>query len=269
MVDIYLTYKHINFSKDKDLWMPVSENEKDIHMNLLRINLYFLKKIFNKIYLITDSYGEKIFKDLSFLKIYPILDNIDEKRLIRTPTICKIYSYKFAAEKERPFLHVDNDFFILSYPHEDFLNAEAVAESKELDYSPALADFRKPNLFKNKYHYQNISPYYNCGIFGGNNIDFLKEYACSALNFVLDKDNSFFWLHYGKNTPLEMLNKSIVAEQIYYASCINKFNINIDFFSNKKYKHKYHHFGGFNKYDKFKDINSNTDPEQFCKNFLL
>jgi hypothetical protein len=253
-MDIYLSYKHIDFY-NKKIWEPDSIDKKNTHINFLKLNFFLLKKYFTNIYLITDKQSLCNFENLSWSNVYCILNDLEKEYLNYVPVIFKLYAYNFAANQEKPFLHLDNDFFILDQLDDNFLKSEAVAQSIDLAYSLDIL-YQQNYIQKyclNKYHFCNeLFQYHNCGIIGGNNLNFLKEYSKTAIDFVLDKNNKNFWT---KNTnDLSGLSKSVIAEQVYYSCCAKKFNIKINLISNKKYLHKWIHPYGFFKYDNFKEI---------------
>lgn len=264
--DIYLSYKDITFSSDDSLWEPASEWQKNIHINLLRLNFKILSLNFKNIFLITDKLGESKLSDLKFSNIFCILDDIDSIRLDHVPSLCKLYAYNFAAKQKRPFFHIDNDFFIFKTDDLFFQN-KAVAQSKDTIYSPDISNYHIKILkyCKNKYFYniEKINYYYNCGIIGGSDCSFFEEYSDTAIKFVTDKTNTFWQ---SSNHKLSRLNKSIIAEQVYYTSYANykKYDIKLI----KDSKTKFVHFYGFGKYQQFQDIKHYIEkPENFITTF--
>lgn len=254
-IDIYLSYKNINFTKNNKIWEPDTVDKKNMHIDLLKLNFKLLKKYFSNIHIITDEESLNHFKDLECQNIYPVLNDIDEEYLENVPALCKLYAYNFAANMNKPFVHLDNDFFILEDLNIQFLNSELIAQSIDAFYSlEILMHSHRVNKYcKNKYYYCSRSDsYYNCGIIGGTNFNFLKEYSRTAIDFVLDKDNKIFWNNPSKITS--GLDKSVLAEQIYYTCCVDKFGIKIDLVNNKKYNHKWIHPCGFNKYNIYKNL---------------
>lgn len=241
-MDIYLSYKNIDFKVDKNRyytgagsWEPLFEKQKNIQKSFLKINFNLLKLNYKNIYLVTDKASAPDFEKLEFSNIYTVLDDIPHDYLEAVPALFKLYVYNYISKKNKPFAHIDNDFFITRRLPEDFINSEVFCQS--IDKSTVqdigiigfeLSRSRKERRIKKSHPQLGLNYYHNCGIIGGKNCSFFERYSSSAIEFVLDKKNSNFWLC---NYPIfgidNRVKKSIFAEQIHLTSFAEKNNIDI------------------------------------------
>lgn len=180
----------------------------------------YLRANYNNIYLITDKLGEKIFNNISFSNIFNDLENIscDYPEVWSLP---KIYALSIIANKNKPFIHIDYDFFITRKLSDNIINADILLQSKEYDldilkYNVEIFDKKCPiKYIKN---YQTKSYAYNCGIIGGNNYDFYKTYTKNVINMITDSRNKCFWIDTKFNNQIYW-TKAVLAEQ-YYIGCL-------------------------------------------------
>lgn len=167
-------------------------------VNLHKLCFFHLKKHFNDINFITDSFSKNFFKDIPWTSVSTILDDIPDNYLDLW-NLSKIYALKYIAEKNEPFIHLDGDVILWKPLPEDIINAEVFAQCPEdtNKHKYELDKFQKfcPNksIFK-KLKFNPIA--YNMGIFGGSNLDFINGYAKEILKIVMHKDNQFFWREY-------------------------------------------------------------------------
>jgi hypothetical protein len=147
---------------------------------------------------------------LPYNKVFCTHNDIDipHKQLWALP---KIYTY--ALQKE-PFLHIDGDVFLFDKLPEKLLQGSLIAQNVEEATSYYLQTQKE--LMANFTHFPNCVAEdfnsgipikaVNAGIFGGNNIDFFKEYTDLAFEYVnqnikyldlvnADRFNVFFEQH--------------------------------------------------------------------------
>ncbi len=275
-MDVYLSYKNINFANNfiDTNWEPIDHYKKQIQLKLLKLNFYLLKLNYKNIYLLTDKDTIKEFENLPWTNIYTIFEDLKEEDTNAVPILHKLYAYNFAASKLRPFFHIDNDFLITKKIDENFINSDAIAQWKEpCDVFLREGEVLVKNLCK-KYYYLDKFPkyHYNCGIVGGTNYSFLKEYSSSSINFILDPANKNFVQNEKFITRWE---KCIISEQAYYASCAEKLGIEVKFLLEERNTKKLFektgciHLMGTSKYSIFKDILFNfSDPLEFISKTL-
>lgn len=137
----------------------------------------------------TDEAGKYVFErlNLPFSKIEltherGVMQKVDPKLW----ALSKIYTYSL---QEEPFIHIDGDVAIWEKLPSDLFKADVASQCLEFCwpiYSECIEDFKKivgdnsPDWIAECL--KNPSGY-NMGLFGGNNIAFIKEYSTSALSF--------------------------------------------------------------------------------------
>jgi hypothetical protein len=212
----------------------VSNPKEDLSLTkkLAKISVENFKKYYKNVYLITDSNGLEIFKDINFTEVYSILDNINEEYK-DVWSIGKLYAIRYIAEKGEQFCHADFDFFITKELPNEILNANVFTQSIEyniqrlgynVNYYEKLC--KNKYLAENKLHlnYLSSNKAFNCGIIGGKDCSFLYAYSNTAIQMVEDIENKDLWL---KNHPeFQSWTKAVLAEQYYLACALKKYNIN-------------------------------------------
>jgi len=185
---------------------------------ILSVNL--AKQFFPKVILYTDNFGFDMLVNnlgLQFDEVNLCLNDLDN-----IPSYLwaygKIITYQ---DQKEPFIHIDYDAFLFDQLPQKFLSSDIFVESFE---SFANYHFYQPhlrNLFREGYSNPFVYPSdkinyaYNCGIFGGNDLDFIKFYTFQALQ-VADfmKDNNFHKMIYPDYL-------SIIFEQSALAYCLD------------------------------------------------
>lgn len=232
----------------------INEKEKEIrnkqNLQLVNIAVSQYKKYYNNVYLITDTKGQEVFKDIKFTEIFNLLD-IVPKEYQDVWSLGKMYAIRHIASLKKQFCHSDMDFFIRKPFKENIMNAEVFAQSYE--YSPYLwAIYYRPRKFfdlcKNKYLAEDafkeldgsVIPERSilklkdkflfapiplcCGVLGGKNCDFFYEYADTSIKMVEDIENMHYWLD-PDITKTNWGTKAITAEQLYLSCCLKKYQI--------------------------------------------
>ena len=129
-------------------------------------------------------------------------------------------------EQEKPFVHIDNDVFLWHPLPKDILNAELCFQSKEYFTQKGYLYY---NYLKRPWMEAPVQPIpikmnpvsdfaYNCGICGGNNLDFFKEWIRCSRQYIFAKANQdvFFNRHAGL-----LIHQNLFHEQ-YFAACLIK-----------------------------------------------
>jgi hypothetical protein len=166
-------------------------------LNLHKLSVFFAKKHFSEVHLITDSAAANHFKGTGFTSISTELDSLDTQ-FGKVWSLGKILAYKLAAQKGDPFIHIDYDVFLLKPLENRILTSEVFVQSPEnvihwfYEIDTFLANC--PDLQKMRYH----KPTYgvNMGIFGGNDLEFIDDYATESLSMVYNPLNKNFWLNF-------------------------------------------------------------------------
>jgi hypothetical protein len=192
-------------------------------------NINLLRKNYDEINLITDDAGKSIFKHLKWSNIYIPLNKVSEK-YCNVWSIAKLYAYQFLVQKNESFFHIDHDFFITKKLPENVESANILAQS--IENLNVLSYIYEINLFKNecpnKYLANNIeiNEAYNCGIIGGNDINFFNFYSETAIKMIEDKNNINFWLN-EKNAKY-YYTLPVLAEQYYLSASAKFLNRKVD-----------------------------------------
>lgn len=186
------------------------------HLMSWALSCLTLKENFEEVVMYTDSAGYGLFNDklqLPYTKIIKQYDNLECHEYHWA--YAKLLTYYF---QEKPFIHVDGDIFLPNRLNKDLQHAELITQNKEIgtSYYKTFVDRilhrginTKPYL-RSCLERESI-PSYNAGIFGGNDIEFIKKYCQEAFDFIeennIDKANC-------KNIDG---NHNILFEQILFA----------------------------------------------------
>ena len=196
-------------------------------INLHKISAYYLKKNFKNVNLITDSISKKYFENIPWDSITTELDIVPED-YPSVWSLSKLYAYKIITNKNEPFIHVDNDVILWKGLDDDFLKSEVFAQSPEDAatwlYEPEKLYNNCPNLYV--LENRNFLSAYNVGIFGGTNIDFIKEYSEQSIKFVEDPNNKKFWQEY--KGYANHWSKATTAEQWFLGALAEYNNIKVN-----------------------------------------
>jgi len=137
----------------------------------------------------------------------------------------KLHAY---AEQREPFLHIDSDVYLWKPLPEDLLTAPLIASHPE--YAELGRSCYRPDVLERDLragggyvppeleHYMPIGGVVraeNCGIFGGNRIDFIRHYAETAKTLVHHPRNQAIWA-----TRPENYSDAILFEQLLLSACI-------------------------------------------------
>lgn len=226
---------------------PLSSRPEEAIKDMTAIAVHFLKKHYGEANLITNKFGANLFKDVGFTSIDLELENytslFEEYKDIWS--LGKLFSYMHICKKNKPFLHIDNDVFLIKPLPENLINQDIFAQNLETDafdfYNIKIFYENCPNksFMENKYLDLGAP---NLGIFGGQDIDFIANYARNAINLILDKTNINFWKNINFPEPWQ---KAAIAEQYFLGQYARNFNKKISFLKDFKteegYQNEYSH----------------------------
>ena len=203
----------------------------------------------NKFYdveLYTDKIGYDVLIQklkLPYKKVHVILDKLDSypKGFWALP---KIMTYSLQND---PFLHVDGDVFIWEPFSENLLNKNLVAQNLEIttEYYNQNWQILESKL---KFIPNEMNDYVtgktkfacNMGVFGGNDISFIKKYSNKSLEFVEMNKSGF--------SESEPTNFNVFFEQVLFYLMANNFNKDISYiFDEISYDNGYEGMGEFDK----------------------
>lgn len=188
-LDIY-----ISFWGFKDFDSNNSKKDISFIVNMTIASWFFASQFYKNIYLVTDSKSKSLFSHIPFTKIYTKLDELQEldPKYHRYWSLGKIKTMEFAAEFNRPFVQIDYDVFLKKPLPEWLTSADLFCQSPE----PVEVFPYNLEIFYNKFKHLGYSSVrsknaYNCGIFGVNNLEFIKKFSKSAFEFVMHKGNDW------------------------------------------------------------------------------
>jgi hypothetical protein len=188
-----------------------------------KLSLELAKKKFPQTILFTDNYGKKILIDelgLEFDLVSTDLNALDELDS-KWWALGKLYTYLYQSE---PFLHIDSDVYLHNMFDEKILTAPLIAQNYEyFNIHESWYHPRKFEIIKNINGYlpKEIAWYINeghdqkalcCGIFGGNDLKFIKHYSTVVFDVFLHPTNHPRWIFLGGD--------NILLEQYVLSACI-------------------------------------------------
>ena len=181
------------------------------------LSCLLLREKYDKVTLYTDSAGKQILIDelhLPYTEVHVVFD--DFPCLPQHWALAKVKTYSLQTEA---FLHVDGDVF-LSHPFsEEVLQANLVAQNKEIgtayyrkfvDQLLAYQGLWLPSPVEKRLHDISV-PSYNMGLFGGKDLDFIQKYCNLVFDFFEKNDL------YNPRGNYSKANCNVIFEQIFFA----------------------------------------------------
>ena len=209
----YISFSSLGYQKEPSEFI----------VNLHKICAFYARKNFGEIHLITDTLSLQYFKNIKWDSVSTFLDDVP-KDYPQVWSLSKLYAFNHIAQKKEPFIHIDYDVIIWTKLKDSFLNSEVFVQSPE-DILGHVYEIEKfivncPNRHLLKSTMPGFS--YNMGIFGGTNTDFIAKYSKEAIDFVLDRQNAFFWKKYDKYS--KGWCKAVLAEQYFLTGAAEYYN---------------------------------------------
>ena len=203
-----------------------------------------LRKHYDQVCLVTDRQGYKVLvKELAlpYTEVNICLDTLNNYNS-NLWALAKIKAYSI---QEAPFIHVDGDVFVWEPIDASLEDNDLIVQNREItsDYYRIMWNTIRPALkeiptFMTPFD-QNISNgAYNMGIFGGNDIGFIKEYCRESFCFV---DNNFYEVN-----SLEDINFNIFFEHVLLYEIVKERNKKVATYINDDIgDNQYRNFGNF------------------------
>jgi len=185
------------------------------------------KQFFDKTILVTDEFGKYLLVSMLGLKFDSVeirlnaLDSLDSQWW----ALGKVYSYLF---QDEPFLHIDSDVYLHKKPEDRLMTSGLIGQNYEHFtignswYHPQKFEIiKKIEGYLPKEVAWYIEQKYNqkaicCGVFGGNDIAFIKHYASLVFRIFRHKKNFPLWLLLGGD--------NILLEQYILSACIEYYS---------------------------------------------
>lgn len=184
--------------------------------------------------LVTDSAGRRLLVEQLGIPFRHVSTELDCLRDVDAGffALGKLVAYSL---QERPFLHIDTDVFLWKPLPPAVTSAPVIAQNPEFHVhgvdSPVHRleiAFRERNLSlpiewqqaraRNSAWLREE----NCGIVGGGNVEFLRNYARKALNLVMAPQNSRAWESLGDGYAFNWC-----VEQLFLAACVDFHDVKI------------------------------------------
>ncbi len=178
--------------------------------------------------LITDDDGARMLVDGVGLRFDHVSTDLNALNQADPEWWClgKLYAYRSQAE---PFVHIDSDCFLWKPLPERMTSADLLAQSPERipcgdgPYSRrgvvvSLMDSMQGWIPEELRWYTSIrgDGAVNCGILGGNRLDFVRHYADMGIRLVQHPPNQRAWPHFVDKS----YHENFVVEQYLLAACI-------------------------------------------------
>ena len=203
-----------------------------------------LKKYYDEVELFTDEFGYKILIEklkLPYTKVHIVLDELNEYD-DNLWALAKIKAYNLMNE---PFLHVDGDVFIFEPFDNELMSQPIIIQNIEttseyywnmwMNIKPKLTFV--PNTMMN-YDQKIHNKAFNMGIFGGNNMAFIKKYSIASFDFVNKNKHNL--------SNINAYNFNIFFEQVLLYELSIEDNIKVDCLINEDIgDNEYKGFGNF------------------------
>jgi hypothetical protein len=203
-------------------YKSIDEYLVDIH----RLSVHLIKKHYGECHLLTDSRSKPYFEDVGFTSIQTELDVLDGT-VSTNWALGKLHAYKILCERGVPFCHVDYDVFLWKPLPTELLQEQVFCQSVERKVYDLYAFKMFEDNHVNRHmvkdterrHYQSS---YNVGIFGGNNLDFIKRYAEAGICFTMDTENQPCYELMNKYQPQSV---ACISEQYYLYVCSEEWGV--------------------------------------------
>jgi hypothetical protein len=180
------------------LWLPNNHENPisftggwlsaEYHWLSWTLSVLQLRKFYDEVELFTTKAGKEVLinqLNLPYTKVHVVHD--DTHIPPSAWALSKIITYSLQNE---PFLHIDGDVYIWKPFDETLLQSPLIAQNQEYDFAfyheyISNAKFQAKHL-PEVLQKNVLRPFitYNAGIFGGNDIEFIKKYAHIAIDFI-------------------------------------------------------------------------------------
>jgi hypothetical protein len=205
------------------------------HLMAWVLSLQTVRQHYRTTILYTDAVGARLLIDtigLEFGHVSTALDALEQC----DPgwwALGKLYAYRAQTD---PFIHFDNDVFLWKRFPERLESAPVLAQNPE-DFLLGTS-YYAPEKFDHVLHecggwlpdewtwYASIGSRrraVSCGLFGGNNVDFIRYYAETAISLIEHPRNQPGWARLRNKT-----GDNILFEQYLLSACINYHHNKID-----------------------------------------
>lgn len=182
---------------------------------------------FPHIALFTDREGAQLLVDKIGLKFDEVSTELEKIAKFDPQwwALGKVWAYRAQTE---PFVHIDNDVFLwkplsslltssalLVQNPDDFIVGNSWYKPDEMEEIIQSVNGWLPKEWQLQRSLGSHQKAFNCGIFGGNRVDFIRYYADLAIQFVEHPANQPAWLLLNPSTE-----RNVLFEQYLLGCCI-------------------------------------------------
>lgn len=197
------------------------------HMLAWGLSLRLARRHFPETMLVTDTPGKALLVDSLGLSFAHVSTELDQLRNVDAGwwALGKLVAYRM---QQQPFIHLDTDVFLWKALPASMLAASVFAQCRE--EHPPLDQWCGPEDVERAFLEQDITlpaewewsrsrslhcyREANCGIMGGNRIDFIRYYADLAIDLVLNPNHASAWQMFPDRAGYNM-----VVEQFLLDAC--------------------------------------------------
>ena len=187
-----------------------------------------LKELYGEVELVTDKLGKDILINklkLPYSKVVVVLDILNHY-YSDLWAVGKLYTYSI---QKSPFIHIDSDVYVWTDILKDMMNKTLICQNLDCNHSSYIKTintienekFYIPNVIEKERSNNPDLFACNAGVLGGTDIDFFKEYAMLAFNFI---DRNIDYL--GK---IDIASFNIIFEQYLFYCLAKEKNISVTY----------------------------------------
>jgi hypothetical protein len=205
------------------------------HLLAWVLSLETARRHFRATSLITDDDGARLLVDGVGLKFDHVSTELNALNQADPEWWClgKLFAYRSQAE---PFVHIDSDCFLWNPLPERMTSADLLAQNPEW-FPYGGGPYYRPDIVESAVDsVQGWMPeelrWYtsvggdggvNCGILGGNRLDFIRHYADTSIRLAQHSSNQGAWIRLE-----DRIGRNLVVEQYLLAACIEYHKVRPD-----------------------------------------
>ena len=145
-----------------------------------------LRQLYDEVELVTDDRGKALLIDRLGLPYTSVNTSLNECDRFDSSlwALGKLFAYR---QQRQPFIHVDGDIYLYERFPDSLASARIVGQNIEtgFDTSSVAAAFKQvPDYLSSVANGASAVTSINCGIFGGNDLEFIARYVEEALSLV-------------------------------------------------------------------------------------
>jgi hypothetical protein len=168
----------------------------EYHLMSWALSSIQLRSFYPGLALYADSASARVLVDELKLP-YTEVKTLAEARRVHHPNLWALPKIETYARQQAPFLHVDGDVFVFSAFPDELMSQGLIAQNMETgtEYYASMQrqmmeqDLYLPACVREDFTSGNPLSAVNAGILGGNDTDFLQEYAAASIDYVVQNEH--------------------------------------------------------------------------------